>query len=634
MNNIVTGDNKKWHIANGIVQCNDSGGNFIPSADALYCAVFENKFTGSVNKEDITFLRNLTAFSRYPADIKIRLFNSFGEAGIQLSVTAITSDGVSAEVDWDRKADHIVIDKNWYPFVPGAIDDIKNILAAAGVQGPGPVRLGQYLTLLKNDNDYFFNEVVSSRPASATPTNFAKPPGIKADLYSYQLTGWKWLEFMLGENIGGILADEMGLGKTLQVIALFCTDPPEAYFPSVIVAPTTLLENWRREFTKFAPHISTHIHQGPQRTGFPAELSRFQIVITSYDIIIRDAALFNQIKWVAAVCDEAQAIKNPAARRSVAIKRIPRQVGIAVTGTPVENGLTDLWSIMDFAVPGFLGAQSDFERRYEQTLEGAARLERMISPLILRRRVAEVAKDLPAKIIIPQVLELSDNEINAYEHIREETALQFEGNASLVVLNRLRMFCAHPFLVNDRPGEDPAQFSNKYARLVEISEEIVLNAAKMIVFTSYSKMNDIITGDLARRFNIFAASIDGRTPASERQRIVDTFSDTGGAALLVLNPIAAGTGLNITAANHVIHYNLEWNPAKEDQASARAYRRGQDRPVTIHRLFYSGTVEEVINERLDRKRLLAGNAVVGITGETEDYSDILSAIQRTPKLNK
>ena len=437
---------------------------------------------------------------------------------------------------------------------------------------------------------------------------------------------------MLRENIGGILADEMGLGKTLQIISVLSSEEKRSVVPSLIVAPTTLLENWRRELKKFAPQITTTIHHGSQRTGFPIELGSKDVVITSYDTVIRDGSLFSQIDWNLVVCDEAQAIKNPATKRAKSVKKIPRKAGFAVTGTPIENRLTDLWSIMDFSVPGFLGSQSEFEKLYENQFDGAFRLESLISPLILRRSVAEVAKDLPAKIIIQQILELSSREIEQYEQIREDTIREFASNSSLVVLVRLRIFCTHPFLIEDKLGCDPALYSNKYARLVEIAEEIVANGAKMLVFTSYNKMNDIIRDDFVNRFGIYTNSIDGRTPTVDRQNIVDEFSLYKGAAVLVLNPVAAGAGLNITAANHVIHYNPEWNPAKEDQASARAYRRGQDRPVTIHRLLYADTVEEIIDDRLTRKRDLVGTAIVGVQGDEDDYNDIVKAISKSPKL--
>ena len=233
------------------------------------------------------------------------------------------------------------------------------------------------------------------------------------------------------------------------------------------------------------------------------------MIITSYDVVVRDLSLFNLIKWKIVVCDEAQAIKNPITKRAISVKSVPRQVGFAVTGTPIENRLTDLWSIMDFSVPGFLGSLSHFESTYIDSVESAATLEAIISPLILRRKVSEVAMDLPAKIIIPQVLELSLKEADEYENIRQQTIAEFRSNSSLVILIKLRMFCSHPFLLSEYPSEDPACYSNKYLRLVEIVEEIVENRSKALVFTSFNKMNDIITSDLKKRFNVYTASIDG-----------------------------------------------------------------------------------------------------------------------------
>jgi SNF2 family DNA or RNA helicase len=624
-------ENKTWFTNDGVLSFERGQIRIIPSADEIYSSVFENRYSDNINEQDVEILNRTLSFSRYPAELNIILQSTeIKDFPIELSIAAFNENGDSNPISWGNKADHIIIENTWYPFTQGIREDILAIMKMVELSEPGGIRLGQYLSLLKSDSELIKNQVLSVN-SYFSDDDASNSFNVKADLYPYQKKGLQWLRFLKQEKIGGILADEMGLGKTLQIIALLSSDEKQDIFPSLIVSPTTLLENWRREFSRFTPHISTHIHQGSQRTGFPNELKKYNIVITSYDTVIRDSSLFNQIDWKLVVCDEAQAIKNPATKRATTIKRIPRETGIAVTGTPIENNLTDLWSIMDFSVPGFLGTQSDFEKTFEHSTDGAARLENLISPLILRRKITEVAQDLPAKIIIPQVLELNNYEAEQYENLRESTLKEFNSNASLVVLTKLRIFCAHPFLIEDMPDQDPAVYSNKYARLIEIAEEIVENGAKMIVFTSYRKMIDIIVADFAKRFNVYTASIDGRTPTEDRQKIVDTFSEMNGAAVLVLNPAAAGTGLNITAANHVIHYNLEWNPAKEDQASARAYRRGQDRPVTIHRLFYANTVEEAIDERLNRKRLLSGTAIVGVKGDEDDYEDILSALNKSPK---
>jgi SNF2 family DNA or RNA helicase len=250
---------------------------------------------------------------------------------------------------------------------------------------------------------------------------------------------------------------------------------------------------------------------------------------------------------------------------------------------------------------------------------------------MLRRRVVDVAMDLPGKIIIPQAVNMSDEEILRYEALRANIQNEYGTSATLVALIKLRQFCTHPFILDEHNDLDPATRSDKYIRLIEIMEEIVSNKQKVIIFTSFTAMTDLFVNDIPSRLKIPCRCIDGRTPVTERQCIVDQFSTVSGSAVLILNPKAAGTGLNITAANHVIHYNLEWNPAVEDQATARSYRRGQLLPVTIHRLFYPNTIEDVINDRLERKRQLASTAVVGTEATQADKADILKALMISPK---
>jgi len=472
-----------------------------------------------------------------------------------------------------------------------------------------------------------------SDPPAPTPTpppaELALPSGFSATLYPYQADGVRWLRRIADEGLGCFLADEMGLGKTVQVIAILAAESEAKRTPSLVVCPATLLENWRRELRKFAPRLQVRLHRGNDRTGFPSTLRPYDIVLTTYDTAIRDLPLLKMIPWNAVILDEAQAIKTPDAQRSKATKEIPRRISIAMTGTPVENRLRDLWSIMDFAVPGFLGDLSTFEATYSDSVADAARLEPIVSPLMLRRRVATVATDLPPRIDIPHPVELSAESAAEYDAIRQQIVAEYGAAANLVAVIKLRLFCTHPFLVNDARG-DPLPHSTKYARLTELLEEITSREDKTLIFTSFTEMADILAADLPRRLRIPCTVIDGRTPVSERQTTVDSFQDAAGGAVLVLNPRAAGVGLNITAASHVIHYNLEWNPAVEDQATARAYRRGQDKPVTVHRLFYANTIEEVIDQRLARKRDIADEAVVGVKGADNDLADILRAIELSP----
>lgn len=526
----------------------------------------------------------------------------------------------------------------WHPIEPTSAQEVLDLLSSTGAN-LGPARsLRAFLALRKAAtegaaiDDRMANDVVSSL-AFAPPAD-GVPEGVEATLYSYQLTGWRWLKFLLAEGIGGLLADEMGLGKTLQIIAALSDSGSAPLRPALIIAPGSLLENWRREIAKFAPHINVLKHHGPMRTGRPVVLEEYDVVITSYDTAVNDNSLLNMILWKVVVLDEAQYIRNPTAQRTKAVKRLQREAGLAVTGTPVENRLLDLWSIMDFVLPGHFGDEKVFERQFPDDVHSAATLEPLVSPLMLRRRVAEVAKDLPPRIDIPQVLELDEEEAAAYDTERERIYVEYGAAATLVALTSLRRFCAHPSLMSDAAATaDPMSFS-KFRRMDEIVEEIFGHGEKVIIFTSFTAMADMIARHIATRYVAFAGLIDGRLAIDKRQPLIDSFSTLQGGAALVLNPKAGGTGLNITAANHVIHYNPEWNPALEDQASARAHRRGQELPVTVHRLLVADTVEDVVDERLTRKRALSGTAVIGVVGKDDDYGDIIAALGRSPSKNK
>ena len=534
----------------------------------------------------------------------------------------------------DLERGYRIADGVWHPVEPAASQEVLELLRSTGAS-IGPARsLRAFLAVRKAAtegcavDDQMADDAIS--PLTFAPTADDIPTDVDAKLYPYQLAGWRWLKFLLAEGIGGLLADEMGLGKTLQVIAVLSDSGAGPLRPALVVAPGSLLENWRREIAKFAPHLRVLKHHGPMRTGRPAEMQAYDVVITSYDNAVGDNSLLNMIHWKVVILDEAQFIRNPNAQRTKAVKRLHRDAGLAMTGTPVENRLLDLWSIMDFVLPGYLGDAKTFETQFLDDMDGAARLEPLVSPLMLRRRVAEVAKDLPPRIDIPQVLELDDDEASAYEAERERIMKEYGAAATLVALTSLRRFCAHPSLMNGTSARaDPMSFS-KFRRLDEIVREIFARSEKVIIFTSFTAMGDMIARHVETAFGAFAGVIDGRVAIDDRQPLIDRFSAVRGGAALVLNPKAGGAGLNITAANHVVHYNPEWNPALEDQASARAHRRGQSLPVTVHHLLVADTVEDVVNERLARKRALFDTVVIGIEGKDDDYGDIVAALNRSP----
>lgn len=536
--------------------------------------------------------------------------------------------------------DQIVIDKkHWYPLIEENVLELRRALATNGISRAGIITVKQALEIIKLESEhirisfeqkkaitqYFYNQDQRKDKQRNYPSSF------NGKLYEYQKLGFSWISSIAEEGLGCILADEMGLGKTIQIITVLGHLSEVWKEPCLIVTPSTLLENWKREFEKFSPNISIFVHSGTNRTGFPSKLKEHRVILCSYDTAVRDQGLLHTISWGAVVLDEAQYIKNPKTLRTKAVKGLIRKTSIAVTGTPLENRLMDLWSIMNFAYPDLLGDRSKFETKYNNDLQSAEKLETIISPLILRRKVADVANDLPPKVIVSQTVNMTEHEMRKYEEIRQSVQQEYGSSGKLTSLLRLRQFCSHPLLLSVDTNFNCVELqSSKYARLVDLMDEIISNNEKAIVFTSFTKMSDIICFDMNNRFNIPAFKIDGRTPISTRQLVVDQFSQTIGPAILVLNPKAAGTGLNITKANHVIHYNLEWNPAVEDQATARAYRRGQTLPVLVYRLFYPNTVEEVINERLNRKRTLAEKAIVGVESPELDSSDILSALLLSP----
>ena len=340
------------------------------------------------------------------------------------------------------------------------------------------------------------------------------------------------------------------------------------------------------------------------------------------------------VRWKLVALDEAQSIKNPFSARATACKKLNRERSLAVTGTPFENHVSDIWSLIDFVQPGLLGPLEKYKESITDDVSGGKKIEPILSPLMIRRLVADVAQDLPEKIVSTQALQMSEHECQEYNNYLSSLKNSVESeNINLGMLQKLRIYCTHPYAISEADRFcDPAEVSIKYQRFCEIAEEIINREEKIIVFTSYKNMFEIFKRDIPNRFGIQIWTINGETPVAERQEIVDRFNNLSGSAMLILNPRAAGTGLNITGANHVIHYNLEWNPALEDQSSARAYRRGQQKTVFIYRLYYTDTIEQVVNERIERKRNISSSAVIGNDGQSQDRLDILKALELIPSI--
>ena len=628
---------KSWVLNGDVLEVADGATRIPAQADHVYASVLEKMPAWPDLPAGKCGEAVGLQFSRYPVEMAVVIAVDGDTGRPILTFEARSHKGESFPVSRGAVArGHVVHERTWYPGAPENTEAVMILLEKAGYnpETGNPRKLAGFLILKRAASEG--GPVIDKLPDDALTRLVFKaqddrgPEGITAQLYPYQRDGWRWLRFIMREELGGLLADEMGLGKTLQVICALRDpggDPCEG--GALVLAPGSLLENWIREIARFCPDFRTLKHHGGTRSGSPAELQGFDVVVSSYDTAIRDLSLLKMVEWGVVVLDEAQNIRNPAALRTKSVKQISRAVGLAVTGTPMENRLRDLWSIMDFVVPGYLGDLKSFEARYNEDTGAAAMLEPLVSPLMLRRHVSEVARDLPERIDIPEVLELSEAEACAYDEMREKIFEEYGATATLVSLGKLRQFCAHPDIVRDGRKSLNGAFS-KFDRLKELLEEIFFCGEKALVFTSYTKMADLIAEMTARELGSLSATLDGRRDIEDRQPLIDGFSAHAGPAVLVLNPRAGGSGLNITAANHVIHYNPEWNPALEDQASARAHRRGQERPVTVRRLIYAQTVEEVIDERLRRKRDIAQSAIIGVEGKEEDYADILAALERSP----
>lgn len=624
-----------WVLANSTLMLRRGEQLLGPSALDVLSSVLDGKRIWPDLEPGATGAAAALTFSQYPLILRLVIEASPDQGPILSLAAKVRGRDIKLPAELPD-AEHVVVGCSWFAFDAENVQSVRAALEESRA-ALGPLRSLRSFLKLRSlaQNGAPVEDRTADTPLPPllfVPAKGDAPQDVEATLYNYQDDGWRWLKFLASQEMGGILADEMGLGKTLQIISLM-SDAGQgnaSALPALIVAPGSLLENWKREIAKFSPALKVLKHHGPRRTGRPAELIQYEVIVTSYDTIVRDTGMFGMIEWPLVVLDEAQHIRNPAAIRTRAAKALRRKTGIAVTGTPLENRLTDLWSLMDFSIPGHLGTQEDFTTNFEESVEAAARLEELISPVILRRRVRDVAGDLPERIDIPQAIELSPEEAEAYERERSAIFAEHGQAAILVALTRLRMFCAHPGLLDDMTSS--IEFS-KLERLQEILEEVFASSEKVIIFTSYTAMADTITDFVKRTWGIFAGCLDGRLAIDNRQPLIDRFSEVKGPAVLVLNPKAGGAGLNITAANHVVHYNLEWNPALEDQASARAHRRGQTRPVTVHRLYCAGTVEEVVNERTLRKRELSQAAIVGVTGQDNDYEDILKALQRSPLQN-
>lgn len=629
----------RWDILEHHLVLLDGKNVYHPNASDIYAFMSNDAKPSNLECDSPIDALPEIRFSKVGSAAKICLTND-ASGNVYFTLYALRR-GKQVEVDIvDGKIIDQCVDGDTWFYLSGTNQLIQEIIDKAEIKTSGLISLKQYLKvaeqdlfgevkLVDNQVDYTFFQQPVTKGGTV-------PVGLKATLFPYQNAGFFWIKAMLETNNGCLLGDEMGLGKTMQVITEMLYLKEEGHVPILVVAPISLLMNWYRECKKFAPSLNVHIHHGSGRISNYKDFSGYDVIVTSYTTVVSDIHMLNMIEWQLVVLDEAQNIKNPESARARMCKAINRDRSLAVSGTPFENHVTDIWSLVDFIQPGLLGSLASFKEAIPDDIEGGKRIEPILSALMVRRLVKDVAQDLPEKIVSTQPLQMSDSECEQYCQYLDSLRVSLgEGNPTLAMLQQLRMYCTHPYVSLDEPPIfAPLDISVKYQRLCEIVEEIVSRDEKVIVFTSYKKMFEVFRRDIPNRFGIQLWTINGETPVEERQQIVDRFNNLEHSAMLVLNPKAAGTGLNITGANHVIHYNLEWNPSLEDQSSARAYRRGQQKTVFIYRLYYTDTVEEVVNDRIERKRDIASYAIIGNDGENQEREDLVRALELIPTIRK
>jgi len=521
--------------------------------------------------------------------------------------------------------DYFCDGKYWLPLNKGSVYEVKEILKEAELSDIGELSFRQKL-YLSVQGKRLIPPLDDSNMSQLEEISEQKTPSLAfGEPYEYQKTGFKWLRWLLSAGVGGLLGDEMGLGKTLQIIMLIESELIEGNLPNLIVCPPSLLENWKREIKLFI-NRDVVIHQGANRMLDKNYISRTPIVIASYDAIRKDELLLNQIEWNLIAADEAQYLKNSNSLRSTALKSIPKKIGIAVTGTPIENSLEDIWAITDFTAKGLLGDKDWFLRSFSDDEFGAHKLRQLITPILLRRLVVDVAKDLP-EIRYKQVpLNCSLKLSRSYIDIRNE-GLRNNG-AIFAIISKLRQLCSHTLDINS--NNDTLEHELKFEYLQNNLQELSQGDFKAILFAPFNDSIQLIYSWYKYNFpNNFIGTLTGSTKIPERQKLIDEFSNTNCAGLLILNPKAGGVGLNITTANHVFHFAPDWNPAVMDQASARSYRRGQKLPVTIHNMFYTNTIEEYMYQILENKRNLAGTALLD-QDIVPTKDELLNALKNIP----
>ncbi len=512
------------------------------------------------------------------------------------------------------------------------LDQDKSQRALAFLQeGPGRMELGRALRLASGLEakavglpvEASFHGELAALGGGPALGLLATPEGFQGELRPYQVRGYSWLAWLRDRGLGACLADDMGLGKTIQLLALLLRNRAEGTTgPSLLVCPTSVVGNWVREVERFAPTLRTLVHHGADRAGesdFATMARGADLVLTTYTLVRRDQELLGQVEWQGLVLDEAQNIKNPDAGQTRAVRELPSSFRVALTGTPVENRLTDLWSLMEFLNPGLLGPRATFEREFSGSGQGAGldRLRSTVQPFLLRRVKTDptILPELPPKQESRTWCPLTKEQATLYQAVVQDTMERLESSEGmerrglvLSTLLRLKQVCNHPsqFLGDGSPLSGR---SGKLERLEEMLEEVLAEGDRALVFTQFAELAGTLAGHLRERFGCPVLCLTGKVGRRERDAMVELFQSAQGPPLFVLSLKAGGVGLNLTRASRVFHYDRWWNPAVENQATDRAFRLGQTRGVQVYKFLCQGTLEEAIDRLIESKLALAGSVV-------------------------
>ena len=537
-------------------------------------------------------------------------------------------------------------------------------------QEEAPVTFGEMLKRMAEAEsemtEFAFDEVLQNILNSLRHNKGVRqledPPGLDGELRPYQKQGLSWLATMEALGLNPCLADDMGLGKTIQVLALLLherdcygaveSEQSDDKLPTLLIAPTSVLSNWRKEVEKFAPELNCIIHHGGDRIRSEKEFAKAiagtNIVITSFALASKDRAVLKKGKWRRIVVDEAQNIKNPKTAQTRAICSLNAPLRIAITGTPIENRLTDLWSIFHFLNPGYLGTQAQFKRAYETPVQRdrdfrrLTQLQQLVQPFILRRLKSDktIIADLPDKVEQKVFCNLTKEQASLYQSVIDDTQNMLDEvdgmerrGLILSTLMKLKQICNHPAQFLQDGSAFSEVRSHKLSRLVGMIEEALAESVSMLVFTQFTEVGSQLESLLRRQFGCPIYYLHGGSTPKRREQMIERFQNSESAAgVFILSLKAGGVGINLTQANHVFHFDRWWNPAVENQATDRAYRIGQEKKVFVHKMVTLGTLEERIDKMIEDKQAVADS----ISGSDEKWLTELDndAFQHLIQLNR